>query len=218
MPQLKIVPQNIAPHNIAVLLSGGGTNLQSIIDNIKLGNINGKIKVVISNKKDAYGLERAKLNNIDAVYINAKNYESIEAFNDKIIEELTKRNIDLVVLAGYLKILSPQFIKTFNNRIINIHPSLIPSFCGKGYYGIKVHEEAIKCGVKVSGATVHFVDENADTGPIIFQDVVFIDDNDTAESLQKKVLQIEHKILPQAVKLFCDGKIQITDRKVTVKK
>lgn len=208
MPQLKI----------AVLVSGGGTNLQSIIDSINLGNINGKIEVVISNKIDAYGLERARLNNIDAVYVNAKDYEDIEAFNDKIINELTKRNIDLVVLAGYLKILSQKFISTFRNKIINVHPSLIPSFCGKGFYGIKVHEEAIKYGVKVSGATVHFVDENADTGPIILQDVVFIDDNDTAESLQKKVLQIEHIILPKAVKLYCEGKIQITDRKVKVKK
>ena len=216
MPQLNIAPHNIAPQNIAVLVSGGGTNLQSIIDNIKLGNINGKIEIVISNKKDAYGLERARLNNIDTLYVNAKDYESNDAFNDKIIEELTKRNIELVVLAGYLKILSHKFIETFKNRIINIHPSLIPSFCGKGFYGLKVHEEAIKYGVKVSGATVHFVDENADTGPIILQDVVFIDDNDDAESLQNKVLQIEHKILPKAVKLFCDGKIQITDRKVTV--
>ena len=208
MPQLKI----------GVLVSGGGTNLQSIIDNVNSGNINGKIDIVISNKKDAYGLERARLNNIDAVYINPKEYDSIDDFNNKIIEELTNRNIDLVVLAGYLKILSHRFIETFKNRIINIHPSLIPSFCGKGFYGLKVHEEAIKYGVKVTGATVHFVDENADTGPIILQDVVFIDDIDTAESLQKKVLEIEHRILPEAIKLFCEHKIKIIDRKVTIKK
>lgn len=207
MPQLKI----------GVLVSGGGTNLQSIIDNINSGNINGKIDIVISNKENAYGLERARLNNIDAVYINPKEYDSIDSFNDKIIEELTNRNIDLVVLAGYLKILSHRFIEAFKNKIINIHPSLIPSFCGKGFYGLKVHEEAIKYGVKVTGATVHFVDENADTGPIILQDVVFVDDNDTAESLQKKVLEIEHKILPQAIKLFCDCKIQVNDRKVVIK-
>ena len=207
MPQLKI----------GVLVSGSGTNLQAIIDNINSGNINGKIDIVISNKKDAYGLERAKINNIDTLYVNEKDYDSIEAFNDRIIKELTSRNIELVVLAGYLKILSPRFIETYKNRIINIHPSLIPSFCGKGFYGLKVHEEAIKYGVKVSGATVHFVDENSDTGPIILQDVVLVEANDTPESLQKKILEIEHRILPQAVKLFCDNKIHIIDRKVIIK-
>lgn len=200
---------------IAVLVSGGGTNLQALIDNID--NINAEIDVVISNKRDAYGLERARLNNIDAIHINPKDYQDTEAFNDEIIKELIKRNIDLVVLAGYLKILSKKFIKDFKNRIINIHPSLIPSFCGKGFYGLKVHEEAIKYGVKISGATVHFVDEDADTGAIILQDTVRIDDNDTAETLQKKVLQIEHKLLPEAVKLFCEGKLYIEDRRVIVK-
>jgi len=200
---------------IAVLISGGGTNLQALIDN--QGNINGTIDIVISNRKDAYGLERARLNNIDALYINQKDYESVEAFNNEIIKELTKRNIDLVVLAGYLKILSKDFINCFKNRIINIHPSLIPSFCGNGFYGLKVHEEAIKYGVKISGATVHFVDEEADTGAIILQDTVKIDDNETAESLQKKVLQIEHKLLPEAVRLFCNGKLHIANRKVIVK-
>ncbi len=200
---------------IAVLISGGGTNLQALIDNID--NINAEIDVVISNKIDAYGLERARLNNIDAIYINPKDYQDTEAFNDEIIKELTKRNTDLVVLAGYLKILSKKFISSFKNRIINIHPSLIPSFCGKGFYGLKVHEEAIKYGVKISGATVHFVDEDADTGAIIFQGTVRIDDNDTAETLQKKVLQIEHKLLPEAVKLFCEGKLYIEDRRVIVK-
>lgn len=200
---------------IAVLVSGGGTNLQALIDNID--TINAEIDVVISNKKDAYGLERARLNNIDAIYINPKDYQDTEAFNDEIIKELIKRNIYLVVLAGYLKILSKKFIKDFKNRIINIHPSLIPSFCGKGFYGLKVHKEAIKYGVKISGATVHFVDEDADTGAIILQDTVCIDDNDTAETLQKKVLQIEHKLLPEAVKLFCEGKLYIEDRRVIVK-
>lgn len=200
---------------IAVLISGGGTNLQALIDNID--NINAKIDVVISNKRDAYGLERARLNNIDAIYINPKDYQVMESFNDEIIRELTNRNIDLIILAGYLKILSKKFISAFKNRIINIHPSLIPSFCGKGFYGLKVHEEAIKYGVKISGATVHFVDEDADTGAIILQDTVRIDDNDTAETLQKKVLQIEHKLLPEAVKLFCEGKLHIEDRRVIVK-
>ena len=136
---------------------------------------------------------------------------------DNVVSTEILEDIDLVVLAGYLKILSKKFISSFKNRIINIHPSLIPSFCGKGFYGLKVHEEAIKYGVRISGATVHFVDEDADTGAIILQDTVCIDDNDTAETLQKKVLQIEHKLLPEAVKLFCEGKLYIEDRRVIVK-
>lgn len=206
----------LTPKKIAVLISGGGTNLQALIDN--LGYINGYIDIVISNNKEAYGLERAKLNNIDALYINQKDYENVDEYNNKIINELLNRNIELVVLAGYLKILNKNFISTFKNRIINIHPSLIPSFCGKGFYGLKVHEEVIKYGVKISGATVHFVDEEADTGPIILQDTVKVDDNDTAESLQKKVLQLEHKLLPEAVSLFCENKLYIENRKVIVNK
>lgn len=205
----------LVPKKIAVLLSGGGTNLQSLIDNIE--DINAKIDIVISNRKAAYGLERAKLNNIDTLYLNQKDYESVEAFNDEIINELTTRNIDLVVLAGYLKILSKRFIETYKNRIINVHPSLIPSFCGNGYYGLRVHEEAINYGVKISGATVHFVTEDTDAGPIILQDSIQVEDNDTAESLQKKVLQIEHKLLQKAVKLFCEEKLHIENRKVIVK-
>ena len=207
MPQVKI----------GVLISGSGTNLQSLIDNIETGNIKGKIAVVISNRKDAYGLNRARQKNIDALYIRQKDYESFENFNDAIIDELKKHNVELVVLAGYLKILTSKFIEEYRNRIINIHPSLIPAFCGKGYYGIKVHEEVIKYGVKLSGATVHFVDEEADTGPIIIQEAVEVSYEDTAETLQQKVLQIEHKILPLAVKYYCEGKIQISGRKVKIK-
>jgi len=207
MPQVKI----------GVLISGSGTNLQSLIDNIETGNIKGRIAVVISNRKDAYGLERARQKNIDAVYIRQKDYESFEIFNDAIIDELKRHNVELVVLAGYLKILTSKFIDEYRNRIINIHPSLIPAFCGKGYYGIKVHEEVIKYGVKLSGATVHFVDEEADTGPIIIQEAVEVSCEDTAETLQQKVLQIEHKILPLAVKYYCEGKIQISGRKVKIK-
>ena len=207
MPQTKI----------GVLLSGSGTNLQSIIDNINMGNINGKIAVVISNKKDAYGLERARKNDIPAVYVDIKDYEGYEEFNDAIIEELENYNVELVVLAGYLKILSKKFIEKYRNNIINIHPSLIPSFCGKGYYGLKVHKAAVDYGVKVSGATVHFVDEGADTGPIIIQEAVEVSPDDTAESLQQKILKIEHKILPLAVKYYCDGKIEIQGRKVIIK-
>lgn len=206
MPQVKI----------GVLISGSGSNLQSLIDNIENGNIDGKITVVISNKKDAYGLERARQNNISAVYVRSKDYEDFDKFNSAIIEELKRHGVDLVVLAGYLKILSSGFIEEYRNRIINIHPSLIPSFCGKGYYGIKVHEEAVKYGVKLSGATVHFVDEGADTGPIIIQEAVEVDCGDTADSLQRKVLKIEHKILPQAVKYYCEGRIQIIGRKVQI--
>jgi len=149
MPQLKI----------GVLISGSGTNLQSLIDNVQNGFINGQISVVISNKENAYGLDRARKHGIDAVYINHQQYDGFEEFNDEIIKELKKHNVELVVLAGYLKILSNKFIETYRNKIINIHPSLIPSFCGKGYYGLKVHEAAINYGVKISGATVHFVDE-----------------------------------------------------------
>lgn len=207
MPQVKI----------GVLISGSGSNLQSLIDNIENGNIDGKITVVISNKKDAYGLERARQSNIPAVYVRHRDYGSFDEFNSAIIEELKKHGVELVVLAGYLKILSSEFIEEYRNRIINIHPSLIPSFCGKGYYGIKVHEEAVKYGVKLSGATVHFVDEGADTGPIIIQEAVEVDCGDTADSLQQRVLKVEHRILPLAVKYYCQGKIQIIGRKVKIK-
>jgi phosphoribosylglycinamide formyltransferase-1 len=207
MPQTKI----------GVLVSGSGSNLQSIIDNINKGNINGKIVVVISNNKEAYGLERARKTNIPAVYINHKDYEDYEKFNDAIIEELEKYHVELVVLAGYLKILSKKFIEKFSNKIINVHPSLIPSFCGKGYYGIKVHQAAIDYGVKISGATVHFVDEGADTGPIIIQEAVRVSPQDTAETLQQKILKIEHEILPLAIKYYCEGKIEIEGRKVIIK-
>jgi len=172
---------------------------------------------VISNRRDAYGLERAKKHGIDAVYIRQKDFESFEDFNKAIIDVLKAHEVELVVLAGYLKILTPQFIEEYKNRIINIHPSLIPAFCGKGYYGIRVHEEVINYGVKISGATVHFVDEGADTGPIIIQEAVEVAEEDTAESLQAKVLKIEHKILPLAVKYYCEGRLQIEGRRVLIK-
>lgn len=207
MPQVKI----------GVLISGSGTNLQSIIDNIHNKNINGEITVVISNKMHAYGLERARQNNIDAVYVNQKDFDNFQQFNDAIIAELKNHGVELVVLAGYLKILSSNFIEEYRNRIINIHPSLIPSFCGKGFYGIKVHEAVIDYGVKISGATVHFVDEGADTGPIIIQEVVYIKNDDTADTLQQKILKVEHKILPLAVEYYCDGRIEIIGRKVKIK-
>ena len=174
--------------NIGVLISGGGTNLQAIIDETKSGGINGTVKLVISNKEDAYGLERARLSKIKAVY---------ETDEDKIIELLKENNIDLIVLAGYLKIITPKFVDEFRNKIINIHPSLIPSFCGKGYYGEKVHQGVIDYGAKVTGATVHFVDEGADTGTIIMQEAVNVEQDDDAKSLAKRVLEVEHRILKE---------------------
>lgn len=204
----------MSPVKIGVLISGSGTNLQALIDNINSGEINGEISVVISNKKDAYGLTRAKNNGIDAIFIDKKDFINEEEFNRKIIEELKKRQVNLVVLAGYLKILSSEFISEFRNRIINIHPSLIPSFCGKGYYGEKVHKAVLDYGAKITGATVHFVDEEADTGPIIFQKPVRITENDTIDSLKEKVLEIEHVLLSEAVRLYCMDKITVRGRKV----
>ncbi|KGG80031.1 phosphoribosylglycinamide formyltransferase [Caloranaerobacter azorensis H53214] len=203
--------------NIGVLISGGGTNLQALIDSIDKGYINGKIKVVISNRKDAYGLVRARKNLIEALYINRKEFNSDIEFDLKILDELEKRQVELVVLAGYLKVLSKEFVNRYKNRIINIHPSLIPSFCGKGYYGEKVHRAVLDYGVKITGATVHFVDEGADTGPIILQEAVFVDDNDTVDTLRERVLEIEHKLLPMAVKLFCENKLEVIGRKVIIR-
>lgn len=201
--------------NIGVLISGGGTNLQAIIDNIDNGNINGDIKLIISNKSNAYGLERGRLAGIQSIFIDPRNFKSIEEYNKSLIEEFKNMNIQLIVLAGYLKVLSKEFISSFD-AIINIHPSLIPSFCGKGFYGEKVHEEVLKYGVKYTGATVHFVDEGTDTGPIIFQEVVKVDPHDTVESLQKKVLKEEHRLLVEAIKLYCEGKLRIEDRMVLI--
>ncbi|WP_431689617.1 phosphoribosylglycinamide formyltransferase [Peptostreptococcus anaerobius] len=193
--------------NIGVLVSGGGTNLQSVIDNIESGKINGQIKVVISNKESAYALERARKHGIKAIYLNGEK---------EIIEELKNNDVDLVVLAGFLKILSHDFTRAFENKIINIHPSLIPSFCGKGYYGLKVHEAAVEYGVKVSGATVHFVDENTDTGAIIMQKTVDVLPDDSAQDLQKRVLCVEHEILSQVIAKFCEDKIKLVGRRVYI--
>lgn len=193
--------------NIGVLVSGGGTNLQAIIDETEAKRINGKVKVVISNKKEAYGLERARNHDIKAIY---------ETDEDKIIEILKKNNIDLVVLAGYLKIIGPNFVNEFRNKMINIHPSLIPAFCGHGYYGEKVHQGVLDYGAKVTGATVHFVDEGADTGAIIMQDTVMVDQNDDVSSLGKKVLEVEHKILKKSISLFCENKLNIQGRRVFI--
>lgn len=205
---------------IAVCVSGGGTNLQAIIDGIENQTItNTEIKVVISNNKNAYALERAKQHGIEAVCISPKDYESREAFNEDFLAKLDSYNVDLVVLAGFLVVIPPQMIVKYRNHIINIHPSLIPSFCGTGYYGLKVHEGALARGVKVTGATVHFVDEGTDTGPIILQKAVAVEEGDTPETLQRRVMeQAEWIIMPQAINLIANGKVSVTDHKVTIHK
>lgn len=205
--------------NIAVLVSGGGTNLQAIIDKIDNGSItNTQIKVVISNKEDAYALERAKKHNIDAKCISPKSYENRDDFANALLKCIDSHNINLIVLAGYLVILPEIIIKKYTNKIINIHPSLIPSFCGKGFYGLKVHEAVLKKGNKVTGATVHFVDEGTDTGPIILQRAVYVQDNDTPEVLQKRVMeQAEWEILPQAINMIANDKLEVIDNIVKCK-
>ncbi|WP_074438376.1 phosphoribosylglycinamide formyltransferase [Clostridioides difficile] len=193
--------------NIGVLISGGGTNLQAVIDGTESGEIKGQVKVVISSKQGAYGLERAKNHNIKAI---------CETDEDKIIEILKENKIDLVVLAGYLKIISQKLVNEFRNKMINIHPSLIPSFCGAGFYGEKVHQGVIDYGAKVTGATVHFVDEGADTGPIIMQDVVKVNQDDDAKTLAKRVLEVEHRILKESISLFCENKLKLQGRRVFI--
>lgn len=198
---------------IAVLVSGGGTNLQAIIDAVDAGSItNAKIDVVISNNANAYALERAKAHGIEGICISPKAYESRAQFNDVLTETIVSRGIDLVVLAGYLVIIPPQLIAAYKNRIINIHPSLIPSFCGTGFYGLKVHEEALKRGVRVTGATCHFVDEGTDTGPIILQKAVEVLADDTPKSLQQRVMeQAEWVIMPKAIDLIANGRVEVVD-------
>jgi len=196
---------------IGVLVSGGGTNLQAIIDRIEDGYIpDCKIVSVVSNKKDAYALERAKKHNIQTAVINKKDYENEELYNEALINHFKSKNTDLIVLAGFMVVLGKNFIKAYQNRIINIHPSLIPSFCGKGFYGLKVHQAALKRGVKITGATVHIVDEGTDTGPILIQKAVCVKDNDTAEILQKRVMEeAEWIIYPKAIKMIAEGQIII---------
>lgn len=193
---------------IAVFVSGGGTNLQSLIDETQKGTINGEIALVVSNRMKAYGLERARLANIEAVCIKDQ---------DELMAKLKETKIDVIVLAGYLAIIPEMMIKRYKNRIINIHPSLIPSFCGMGYYGLHVHEAAFKRGVKVSGATVHFVSEVVDGGPIILQGSTDVSGAKSPEEMQQMVLKIEHQILPEAVRLYCDGKLEVKDERVEIK-
>lgn len=193
---------------IAVLISGSGTNLQALIDAYKNSELNGEISIVISNRKKAYGLERAKNAGIEAMHIKDE---------ELLIKTLKEKNIDLIVLAGYLAIVSDKLINLYENKIINIHPSLIPSFCGSGFYGIHVHEHAFKRGVKLSGATVHFVSNVVDGGPIILQRSIDISDCNSPEEIQEKILyNIEHKLLVEAVKLYCDNKLKVENERVII--
>lgn len=206
------------PMKIVVMVSGGGTNLQAIIDSVKNGQItNTEIAGVISNNKNAYALERARENGIPASCISPKDFASREEFNEKLLEAVDAFSPDLIVLAGFLVVIPPAMIERYRNRMINIHPSLIPSFCGKGYYGLKVHEAALARGVKVVGATVHFVDEGTDTGPIILQKAVEVHQDDTPEILQRRVMEeAEWKIMPEAINLIANHKVQVVDGLVKI--
>lgn len=203
---------------IAVLVSGGGTNLQAIIDAMESGRIkHAQISVVISNNAGAYALTRAKNAGIEAKCISPKDYEDRTRFYQALLEVLDSFGVDLIVLAGYLVVIPQMMIEKYRNRIINVHPSLIPSFCGTGYYGLKVHEGALERGVKVTGATVHFVDEGTDTGPIILQKAVEVEEDDTPRILQRRVMeQAEWKILPQAIDLIAAGRVSVENGKVRI--
>lgn len=204
---------------LAVLVSGGGTNLQAILDAIDEGTItNAEVSVVISNNAGAYALERAKKKGIDAVCLSPKTFASREAFNEALLAKLQSCNVDLVVLAGCLVVIPQSIVDAYPNKIINIHPSLIPSFCGTGYYGLKVHEGVLSRGVKVTGATVHFVDGGTDTGPIILQKAVEVHEGDTPKALQQRVMEeAEWVIMPRAIDLIANGKVTVEDGHVKIK-
>lgn len=206
----------MAKIKMAVLISGSGTNLQALIDAVEAGEINGEITLVISNRKDVYGLQRAKKHGIESVVLTKSAYGSCEKRDEVLLQILEEKEIDLIILAGYLAILPRTIIERYTNKIINIHPSLIPSFCGDGYYGERVHAAALERGVKITGATVHFVNEITDGGPIILQETVAVDFDDDVEKLQKKVLEVEHKLLPLAVKLFAEGKLEVIGNYVKI--
>ena len=201
---------------VGVLVSGGGTNLQAILDAIDSGKItNAEVSLVISNNPNAYALERAKNHGIEAVCISPKQFENREEFHKALLKKLKESGVELVVLAGFLVAIPPMIVEAYPNKIINIHPSLIPSFCGVGYYGLRVHEKALERGVRVTGATVHFVDAGTDTGPIILQKAVKIKSDDTPEVLQRRVMEkAEWKILPKAINLIANGKVKVVDGRV----
>ena len=205
--------------NIVVFVSGGGTNLQAIIDAIKDGRIhNGQIACVISSRQGVFAIERATQNNIKAIVVSRKNFASQEDYDQTILEKLSHLNTDLIVLAGYMSILSKTITDAYQNKIINVHPALIPSFCGDGFYGLKVHKAVLERGVKLTGATVHFVNEVTDGGPIIMQKAICVLNDDTPETLQKRVMeQVEWELLPRAIDLFCNDKLEIIDKIVKIK-
>lgn len=205
--------------NVVVLVSGGGTNLQAIIDAVESGSVsNTRICGVISNNKNAYALERAKNHGVEAVCISPKDYGTREKFNEEFLKAVDQMAPDLIVLAGFLVVIPEQMIEKYRNRIINIHPSLIPSFCGTGYYGLKVHEAALARGVRIAGATVHFVDEGTDTGPIILQKAVEVQPDDTPKTLQRRVMEeAEWKILPEAIDLIANGNVIVEENQVRLK-
>lgn len=204
--------------NVVVMVSGGGTNLQAIIDAVDNGTItNTRLAGVISNNKNAYALERARIRGIPAQCVSPKDYEERAQFNRKLLEAVDAYEPDLVVLAGFLVVIPPEMTAKYKNRMINIHPSLSPSFCGTGYYGLKVHEAALERGVRVVGATVHFVDEGTDTGPILLQKAVEVKQGDTPKELQRRVMeQAEWKILPRAIDLIANGKVTVKDKKAII--
>jgi len=201
---------------LGVLISGNGSNLQALIDAIDSKHLTARIGVVISNRVGAYGLVRANHNNIPIKILLRNEFDTEDEYDLAVIRTLKEYQIDLVVLAGFLSILSSQVVNTIKGRIINVHPSLIPAFCGKGYYGENVHKAVIAYGVKLSGATVHFVDEGTDTGPIIFQEAVNVEEHDDAASLSRKILTLEHRLLVESVKMIVQGKITIDGRKVKI--
>ncbi|MDI3311627.1 MAG: phosphoribosylglycinamide formyltransferase [Thermoanaerobacterium sp.] len=200
---------------LLVMASGSGTDFQSIIDGIKSGYINAEIVALISDKEGAYALKRAEMNNIPYYCIPKKKLK--DKFYEELANVVNEINPDGIILAGFITILNEEIVNKYQNKIINIHPSLIPSFCGKGYYGINVHKAVVDYGVKYTGCTVHFVDSGADTGPIIMQEVVKVEDDDTPEIVASKVLKLEHKLLPYAVKLFTEGRLKVEGRKVYIK-
>lgn len=206
--------------NVVVLVSGGGTNLQALIDATKDGRIkNARLVKVISSNADAYALKRAKKHDIDTAVVSRKDYPDTESYNRALLSEINTASPNLIVLAGFLSILGEDIIKAYPYKIINVHPSLIPSFCGKGYYGLKVHEEALRCGVRITGATVHFVNEVCDGGAIIAQKSVEVFEDDTPETLQKRVMeQAEWELLPMAVNLICNDRVEIKEGKVRIRR
>jgi len=201
---------------LGVLVSGRGSNLQAIMDHVQRGELDAQVAVVLSDVRDAYALERARRAGIPAIAVPREDYPTKAAFNRALLDHLRGHNADLVILAGYLRILSDELVDAFQGRIMNIHPSLIPAFCGKGMHGLRVHQAALDYGVKISGVTVHFVEKDVDTGPIILQRAVPVEDDDTAETLAERVLFQEHQVYSEAIQLFAEGRLKVEGRRVRI--